>query len=104
MAYQVKFKLLSHMVDKTDWASVAEWRAFHEVEAETAAWADVRAGQDRYKSAATVLAVEDGEVFSTVTYNSEADSVSAQTDYQAAREAAGLVRRTYQVVVSTATV
>ena len=104
MAYQVKFKLLSHMVDKTDWASVAEWRAFHEVEAETAAWADVRAGQDKYKSAATVLAVESGEVFSTVTYNSEADSVSAKTDYQAARAAAGLVRRTHQVVISTATV
>ena len=85
--------------DKDDWGSVAEWKAAHETD-DNDFKSDITAGQAQYKVGNSSLAVESGEVFMTVTYNSEADYNSAISDYQAARAAAGIERRTKQTVVS----
>lgn len=104
MAYRVKYKMASHMYpDKDDWGSVAEWKAAHET-ADNDFKSDITSGQAKYKVGTSSLAVESGEVFMTVTYNSEADYTSATNDYQTARAAAGIERRTHQTVVSAAEV
>ena len=100
MAYQVKSKLESLMLpDKDDWASWEEFEAYHETDTYDFK-PDLKSGQAKYKSAASVFTIESGLPFVTVTYNSEADYASSVSDYQTARAAASIDRRTKQVVVS----
>ena len=106
MAYQVKYKLLSHMLpDKDDWASVEEFKTYHDTD-NVDFRSDIINGQAKYKSAASVFSLESGEVFVTVTYNSEADKNSSFTDDRAARASVAastglnLDRRTTSEVVS----
>ena len=104
MAYQVKYELTSLMLpDKDDWASWEEFEAYHETDTYDFK-PDLKSGQAKYKSAATTYAVEGGTVFMTCTYNSESDYTSSVADYKTARAAAGIDRRTKQVVVSAAEV
>lgn len=104
MAYQVKYRMESHMLpDKDDWASVEEFTEAHDTD-EVDFKSDLVDPLAKYKSATTTWAVESGTVFMTCTYNTEADYTSSVADYQTARAAAGVERRTKQVVVSAAEV
>jgi hypothetical protein len=110
MAYQVKYKLLSHMLpDKDDWASVEEFTTYHDTD-NVDYRSDIIDGQAKYKSAPSVFSIESGLVFLTVTYNSEADRDSCFSDNRAARVAVAsstgldLDRRTTQEIVSAAEV
>jgi|TARA_R110001583_G_scaffold2340_2_gene17146 hypothetical protein len=112
MAYQVKYKLTSFMLpDKDDWASVAEFKEYHDNDGGVARRAgsaaekhdfkdEITNGQAKYKSADTVFSLESGAVFMTCTYNSESDYISSTADYKTARAAAGIDRRTKSEVVS----
>ena len=87
MAYQVKYKLLSHMLpDKDDWASVEEFQTFHDLD-NVDFRTDIGDSQAKYKSAPSVFSIESGVVFLTVTYKSEADKDSSFADDRAARAA-----------------
>jgi len=87
MAYQVKYKLLSHMLpDKDDWASVEEFQTYHDTDTVDFR-TDITDSQAKYKSTPSVLSLESGLVFLTVTYNSEADKNSSFTDDRSTRVA-----------------
>ena len=85
--------------DKDDWADVDEWKTAHDTGNVDFA-SDVIDGQAKYKESTPSMTVESGEVYMTVDYKSQDDYNSSVADYQTARDAAGIDRRTRQDVVS----
>jgi hypothetical protein len=105
MAYQVKWKMISHMhEDKDDWASVEEFKTVTEcmpIDFPTA----VTDATASYKNEASVWSVESGLVYITATYNSEADYNSSVSDYRTNMPIGDdNVKRTTMEVVSAADV
>jgi len=106
MAYQVKWKMISHMHnDKDDWASVEDFKTA--TECMTVDFPEaVTDQQASYKTGDSVWSLESGLVYITSTYNSEADYNSSVSDYRANMPIGveNNVKRTTMEVVSAAEV